>query len=169
MEKKILKFHQCIFMISKWFPLGNGRESSFEQTWILFTQGMFCAKFGWNRPSCSGEEDFYISSMYLGYFTIISSQKRAGPFIWTNLTPLNPRMLCSKFGWKWPSDSGDEYFLNFVNVFSLFPNYLPLEKVGAIHLNKLESPFHQDLFCHVWFKLAQWFWRRRVLNYNNIY
>ena len=122
---------------------------------------MFCAKFGWNRPSCSGEEDFYISSMYLGYFRIISSQKRAGPLIWTNLTPLHPRMLCSKFGWKWPSDSGDEYFLNFVNVFSLFPNYLPLEKVGAIHLNKLESPLHQDWLCQVWFKLAQWFWRRR--------
>ena len=31
-------------------------------------------------------------------------------------------------------------FFNFVNVFSLFRNYLPLEKGGALHLNKLESP-----------------------------
>ena len=31
-------------------------------------------------------------------------------------------------------------FLNFVNVFSLFHKYLPLEKGRALHLNKLESP-----------------------------
>ena len=31
-------------------------------------------------------------------------------------------------------------FLNFVNVFSLFRNYLPLEIGGALNLNKLESP-----------------------------
>ena len=52
-------------------------------------------------------------------------------------------------------------FLNFVNVFSLFRNYLPLEKGGALHLNKLESPSPKDALCQVWLKLAQWFWRRR--------
>ena len=29
-------------------------------------------------------------------------------FIWTNLNPLQPRMLCAKFGWNWPSGSGEE-------------------------------------------------------------
>ena len=52
-------------------------------------------------------------------------------------------------------------FLNFVNLFSLFPNYLLLEKGGALHLNKLESPLPKDALCQVWLKLAQWFWRRR--------
>ena len=52
-------------------------------------------------------------------------------------------------------------FLNFVNVFSLFPNYLPFEKGGALHLNKLESPLPKDALCQVWLKLAQWFWRKR--------
>ena len=51
-------------------------------------------------------------------------------------------------------------FLNFVNVFSLFRNYLPLEKGGALHLNKLESPSPTDALCQVWLKLAQWFLRR---------
>ena len=46
-------------------------------------------------------------------------------------------------------------------VFSLFHNYLPLEKGGALHLNKLESPSSKDALCQVWLKLAQWFWRRR--------
>ena len=29
-------------------------------------------------------------------------------FIWTNLNPLHPRMHCAKFGWNWPSGSGEE-------------------------------------------------------------
>ena len=32
----------------------------------------------------------------------------AWPFIWTNLNPLHPRMFCAKFGWNWPSGSGEE-------------------------------------------------------------
>ena len=31
--------------------------------------------------------------MYFHFFVIISPWKRAGPFIWTNLNPLHPRML----------------------------------------------------------------------------
>ena len=46
-------------------------------------------------------------------------------------------------------------------VFSLFRYYLPLEKSGALHLNKLDSPSPKDALCQVWLKLAQWFWRRR--------
>ena len=62
---------------------------------------------------------------------------------------------------KLASSYGEEDFLNFVNVFSLFRNYLPLEKGAALHLNKLESPSPKDALCQVWLKLAQWFWRRR--------
>ena len=35
-------------------------------------------------------------------------------------------------------------FFNFVNVFSLFCNYLPLKKGGTLHLNKVESPSPKD-------------------------
>ena len=51
-------------------------------------------------------------------------------------------------------------FLNFVNVLSLFRNYLPLEMGVALHLNNLESFSPKDPLCHVWLKLAQWFWSR---------
>ena len=60
-------------------------------------------------------------------------------------------------------------FLNFVNVFSLFRNYLRLEKGGALHLNKLESPSPKDAFCQVWLQLAQWIWRRRFVNFVNVF
>ena len=52
-------------------------------------------------------------------------------------------------------------FLKVVNLFLLIPDYLPFGKGVALHLNKLESPSPKDTLCHVWLKLAQWFWRRR--------
>ena len=170
----------------------------------LLHPSLLCAKFGWNWPSGSGGEDFLISSMYFRYFVIISPWERLGPFFWTNLNPLHPRMICAKFGWNWlsgsgeedflilsmyfrylviishwemaiarsfiwtnlnplqlmmhcamfgwnwPSGSGEEDFLNFVNVFSLFRNYLHLEKGEALHLNKLESTSLKDALCQVW-------------------
>ena len=39
--------------------------------------------------------------------------------------------------------------------------YLPSEKGGALHLNKLESPSPMDALYQVWLNLALWFWRRR--------
>ena len=73
---------------------------------------------------------------------------------------LYQRMLCAKFGASfgrsWPSGS-----LNFVNVFSLFRNYISFEKNVALHLNKLEPRLPTDALCQVWLKSAQWFWRRR--------
>ena len=66
-------------------------------------------------------------------------------------------MLCAKFDRNWPSGSGEEDFFDFLNVFSLFRNYLPFEKDMALHLKKLESSSPKDALCQVWLKLAQWF------------
>ena len=54
---------------------------------------MLCAKFGWNWTIGSGE-DFFLS--FQCNFTISQLSplwEKAWPFIWTNLNPLNPRML----------------------------------------------------------------------------
>ena len=105
---------------------------------------MLCAKFGWNWLSGSGEEDFLIFSMYFHYFVIISPWKRAEHFIWKNLNTLHPRMLCAKFSWNWISGFRRR-FLNFLNVFSPFRNYLALEKGGAFHLIIIESRYPRML------------------------
>ena len=46
--------------------------------------------------------------MYFHSFVIISLWKMAGPFIWTSLNPLYPRMLCAKFCCNWPSGSEED-------------------------------------------------------------
>ena len=105
------------------------------------------------------EKKIFKLAMYFRYFVIIFPWKRAGPFIWTNLNPLNLRT--SQIWLKLAKWFGRRRLVNFVNVFSLFHDNQPLEKSGALHLNKLESPSSRDTLCQVWLKLDQWFWRRR--------
>ena len=78
-------------------------------------------------------------------------------------------MLFAKFCWNWPSGSIEEDFLNFVIVFSLFRNHLPLERGGTLHLNNLIYPWPKDDLCLVWLKLAQWFWRKRFVKIVNAF
>ena len=98
--------------------------------------------------------------MYFHYFPIIYPLKRVWPFIWTNLNLLHQGKLCAKFGWNWPSGSGEEDFLKLSIYFYYFPIISPLGRV--LHLKKkLEFPSPGDTLCQVWLQLAQWFWRRR--------
>ena len=103
-----MKSNRVFFTFSILSPLGKGRSPFIWTNLNPPHPRMLCAKFGWKWLSGSGEEDFLISSMYFCYFVIISLWKRAGPFIWTNLNPLHPRMLCVKFGWNWPSGFGED-------------------------------------------------------------
>mgnify|MGYP003691595853 CR=1 FL=1 len=82
--------------------------------------------------------------MHFRNFVIISPWKRAGTFIWTNLKPPPKDALCQVWlklaKWFWR-----RRFFNFVNVFSLFFNYLPLEKGRALHLINL-NPLHSRIY-----------------------
>ena len=118
-------------------------------------------KFGWNWP-CGSWQDFYISSMYFRYFVIIFPFKKGMALHLNKLESPPPKnALCQCWlklaQWFWEED----FFFNFVNVFSLFRNYLPLDEGVALHMNKLESSSHKDALCQVWLKLAQLIWRRR--------
>lgn len=56
-----------------------------------------------------------------------------------------PKNALCKVGWKWPSTSGIIFFLNFVNVISLFRWYLHLEKGWVLPLNKLNCLYSKVL------------------------
>ena len=75
-------------------------------TWISFTRRCILPSL----VEIGSVVLFKILSMYFYYLVIISPWKREGPFIWTKLNPLHPRLLCAKFGWNWPSGSGEEDF-----------------------------------------------------------
>ena len=117
---------------------------------------LLCVKFGWNWPSGSGEEDFLILSTYFRYFVIISPWKRTGPFIWTNLNPLHPSMLCAKFGWNGPSGSGEEDFFISSTYFYYCVIISTWKMAGPLIWINL-NPLHPRMPC----AKSQWFWRRR--------
>ena len=60
-------------------------------------------------------------------------------------------------------------FLKVLNIFLLFPNYLPFEKGVALHWNKFVSTSPKNAFSQVWLKLDQLFWRRRFLKVVNLF
>ena len=98
------------------FTLWELNGSSFEQTWIPFTQRCFMP----------------------------------------NLNKIGPVVL-------------EKNIFNFINVFLLFRNYLPLERGGGLYLNKREPPSPKDALCQVWLKLSLCFLRRRFLNFFNVF
>ena len=90
------------------------------------------------------------------YFLIISPLKSTWSFIWTNLNPLYQRMLHAKFGWKWLYGSGEDYFKNFVNVFSLFWLLSPLGNKCGSSFEQIWIPFTEGVLC------ARFGWNRPI-------
>ena len=87
------------------------------------------------------------------------------------LNPLNSRMLCALLGWPWPSGSQEKKIsIKFCwCIFcTLYFVIISIWKKGALHLNKPKSLSRKDTLCHIWMKLAHWFWRR-FLNYFNVF
>ena len=70
---------------------------------------------------------------------------------------------------NWLSVSGEEDFFYFVNAFSLFCNYLPLEKGRTLYLNKLKSPSPKESLYHAWLKLTNGSGEEDFLNFVNIF
>ena len=50
-----------------------------------------------------------------------------------------------------------------------FHYYLPLERSGVLHFNESKSFYPENALSQGWLKLAQWFWRKRFLNFVNIF
>ena len=105
---------------------------AFCQVWLKLTQWFWRRRF------------FKIINVFL-LFRNHHPLEKGEPFIWTNLNPLHPKMLCAKFGWNWSSCSEEENFQNL----SMYFCYL-----------LIISPWKRMFCVRFWLKLAQWFWRR---------
>ena len=70
-------------------------------------------------------------------------------------------MLCAKFGWNWSCGFREEDFLILSMCFRYFVIISPWKRAEPfiwINLNPLHP---KDVLIQVWFKLVQWFLRRR--------
>ena len=96
-EEEIFKSCQFIFIISQLSPLWEGHGPSIKQTWIPFTKEYFVPSLVEIGPVVQ-EKKIFKSCQFIFIISHLSIFGRAWPFIWTNLNPLHPGILCAKFG-----------------------------------------------------------------------
>ena len=108
---------------------------------------MLCPKFGWNWHSGFGE-DFKYHQCILANIT--SPLKKGMALHLNKLESLSLKNVLCPIRLKLAQWFCRKIFLNFLNVFSLFHNYLPLEKSLALHLKKLESQDETPPFRENW-------------------
>ena len=86
--------------------------------------------------------------MFFRNFVIISPLEKNGPFIWTNLNPFHPRMICAKFdfeiGWVVL-----EKIFKFVNVFFSNLAITSPKKKEVPFIWTLLNPLHCAQRCFV--------------------
>ena len=97
--------------------------------------------------------------MYFCNFVIISQCKKVWPFHLNKLKSSLPRDAFCQVWLKLAQWFWRRRFFKIVNVFLLFHNYLPLEKLGPFIKRTWVVSFNDDLW-QVWLKLAPWFWKR---------
>ena len=107
---------------------------------------------------------FLILSMNFRYFWIICSWKRVGLFIWTNLNPLHPKMLCTKIGWNWPSGSGRKDFLILSMYFHYFVIISPWKRAGP-SFEQTWIPFTQGYFVPSLFEIGSVVLEKKIFKF----
>ena len=142
-------------------PLEDGCGPSFAQTWIPNTKGCLVPRMVEIWSVDLEKKIFKMSTMYFHYYlpseygSVVLEKKMKMWKVYRQTDEQTNKRQSEKLNWAFI------HLIKFVNVFSLFPYYLPLERGVALHLNKLEFPSPKDALYQVSFELALWFLRRR--------
>ena len=136
------------------------RGGIFEQTWVIITQRMLCAKFGLNWPNVSGGEDLKISPMYFAFLLIISICKRVGPSFEQTWIPFTEGWFVFCLVEIDPVVHEKKNYLLFRQCIFAVWLLSPLGKGRDLHLNIIQFPLSKDALCQM--KFAQRFWRMRL-------
>ena len=129
-------------------------SSSFEHTWIPFTKGCFVLNLVEIGPVVL-EKNILKFLQCISTILKLSPLRNIGPFIWTNLNPLHPWIICS---------SGEENFLNSSMYFPYFVTISPWKRSGPFVWTNLNLLHPRMLFVKF-----GWFWRRRFLNFVKVF
>ena len=109
--------------------------------------------------------------MYFLYLVIVSPWKRVGPsFVW-NWIPFSqggfvPSLI--EVGLVVLENKIFKYRQSILAIWLSSPP--PLENDVAFYLKKkIESPLPKKALCQVWFRMAQWFFRRSFFLFSSMY
>ena len=119
-------------------------------------------------PAVLEKEIFKFVNVF-SLFRYYLSWKKGGALLLNKIESSSPKdALCQVWlklvKWFWR-----RRFFIFVNVFSIFRNHLLFEKDRVLRWNEIKSPSPKSALYEVWFKLPQWFWRRKFFNFVNVF
>ena len=97
--KKIFKVHQCIYHL----PLENGRGVALHLNKLESPSSKYALCQVWLKLAL-----WFLRWRFFMFVNVFSLFPYFS-FIWSNLNPHYPRMLCAKLGWNWPGGSDEEY------------------------------------------------------------
>ena len=139
--EKILKFRQYTFAIS--------------------LSSSLWAKFGWQLPSDSGEEDFFFK--FLTVFSLfryhLPLEKEQGPL--SDQTRISFTQGCFVLSLVEIGSVVLEKIFKFCRYIFILSLLSPLIKERGPSFDRTDSPSSKNALCQFWLKLAQWFRRRR--------
>ena len=104
------KFVNVFSLFCNHLPLEIGAALHLNKLESPLHPRMLCAKFGWNWPGGSREDDFSNLLMYFRNFIIIFPLWTIGPSFEQSRIPLHPKIICAKFHLNWPTGFGEENF-----------------------------------------------------------
>ena len=132
--------NQSISIKQETYGPNRSLELQFQSSHNLGDVRLKLAQYFWRKRSLNVVN---VSSLYPYYMYLPWKWKRTEPFIWTNLNSYHPIMLCTKFGWKWPSGSGGNFKFRQC-IMCTFYNF-SLERDMDLHLHRLESPAPRNI------------------------
>ena len=103
--------------------------------------------------------------MYFRHFVIISPWKRARPFIWINLNPLHPRILCAKFVEISPMVLGKKTFKFCWCIFA----FLFLSSLAKLGLQRCAKEYNCTFKMHLVHLVLQYISVKLIKLYFNRY
>ena len=121
--------------------------SSFDQTWIPYTQRCFVPNLVEIGPAVLEKKilnfvNVFWNSLFRNYLPL----EKGKALDLNKLESSSPKDALCQVWLKLAQRFWRNRFLNFVNVFLLFRNYLPLEKGGPFICTKL-NPHHPRMHC----------------------
>ena len=143
-EKKILKFVNVFSLFRNYLPLEKGTALHLNKLEFRSPKDALCQV--WLKLAQWFLRTWFFLLMYFSNFLNYLPLVKNWAFFRTNLNPINPKILCVKFHWNWPTGSGEEIF-KICQCFLQFCNYFPLEKGRVLRLNKHDSPSPKDDLC----------------------
>ena len=108
-----------------------------------------------------------MSSIYFRYFLLSPLGKGQGPSFEQTWIPFTQGSFVTSWVEIGSVFLKKEIFKFWQLIFAI-SQLSPFRKENAFHVNKLETPSPKDALCQIWLKLAQLFWRRRLLNFVNV-